>query len=180
MYSDCNVLWLWQIEYTLLSLHCLAASCDFLVFTHSPVHSFVSALMFWSKCSHMLMNVLFFEGILGFVFNQKFENQTFFPFANTNLWHHFPPIMFPFASDIPLKFGVFSGGGGWYYRTPQSFWTFNAMSNSLFFWQNVWCGRTEIRAEEMDSLLRRGDRHHLLCGPEWLWPGSSWRWRNGK
>lgn len=45
----------------LYSLHFLVASCDFSVFTHSAVHSFVFALMFCSKYSHVLLNVLFLK-----------------------------------------------------------------------------------------------------------------------
>lgn len=82
------------------------------MFTHSAVRSFVSAvsaLMFRSKCSHMLMNVLFFEGILGFVFNQQFLKTRLFSLFENSFWHHFPPVMFSFLSipHLPAIWGFF-------------------------------------------------------------------------
>lgn len=83
-----NLLWLWQIEYILFSLHFLLASCEFLVFTNSAAHSYAFVLMFCSKCSCMLM-CCFFEVILSFVslYSKIFKKQTF-----SHFWHSFPPI----------------------------------------------------------------------------------------
>lgn len=46
--------------------------------------------------------------------------------------------------------------------------------------QNVWCWRTEIRKEEVDSLLWRRNCHHLLCSSQCIWLSTGRRWGNGK
>ena len=38
--------------------------------------------------------------------------------------------------------------------------------------QDVWCGRPEVREKEVDPLFRGGHRHHLLCGALRLRPGA--------
>lgn len=52
--------------------------------------------------------MLFFWGYFGLCFQSKiFKNQTYLPFAKTNLWHHFPPIMFSFL-PIPHPPAIWS------------------------------------------------------------------------
>ena len=48
----------------------------------------------------------------------------------------------------------------------------HANTVSLSVPQNVWRGRSAIREEEVDPLLRGRDRHHLLRGPQRLRPGA--------
>ena len=52
------------------------------------------------------------------------------------------------------------------------------MISVFIIWQNVWCWRSKVGAQEVDPLLRGGHRHHLLCRPLRLRPRSCWRWRN--
>lgn len=46
--------------------------------------------------------------------------------------------------------------------------------------QNVWCGRSEVREKEMDSLLRGRDRHHFHRGYEWIRLNTGGRPGNGE
>lgn len=46
--------------------------------------------------------------------------------------------------------------------------------------QNVWCGRTEIREEEVDSLFWGCDGHYLHRGHEWIRLNAGGRPGNGE
>lgn len=136
----------------------------------------------WTMCnvlvlmwSHMLMNLgvfFFFLRYFGFFVFYCERPSLLVDFFSLKVLFSLPSI-----PHSPCDLELFCC---FFHRIPWCVWAFRVMSNSFFLLQNVWCGRTEIWAEEMDSLLRRSDCHHLLCGAEWLRPGSSWRWRNGK
>lgn len=55
-----------------------------------------------------------------------------------------------------------------------------AHRDSCFFPQDVWCGRAEVREEEVDPLLWGSHLHHFLCSPQCLRYGARGRWRSGE
>ena len=70
------------------------------------------------------------------------------------------------------------GGRGGCEFNKQGLWRVQCCWWGLVMLQIVWRGRAAIGAEEMDTLFWRCDRHHLLCGDEWIRSGATRRWNN--
>lgn len=56
-------------------------------------------------------------------------------------------------------------------------WIFSAECGPTDSWQNthVWCRRTTVGAEKMDTLLWERDIHYFLHSTEWIWPSTARR-----
>jgi hypothetical protein len=66
------------------------------------------------------------------------------------------------------------------HHSPEVFCATNFSYVFVIFLQIVWCGRSEIRTKEMDSLLRRRNGDHFLCGHVRVRSGLTRRRDHGK